>query len=70
MADYESITEKIGNLTAICPECESIMNQLVSLQRFDAIRDKLDVAFRLASRRVSESNHLSLNSDLGREMHP
>ena len=47
MADYESITDKIGNLTAICPECESIMNQRVSQSKLEAIQDKLDIAFPL-----------------------
>lgn len=68
MADYEAMSEKIGNLTAICPECESIMNQRVSPAKLETIHGKLDIAFPLAPRQLSESNHPSLNSDLGREV--
>ena len=30
MADYRIITEKIGNLEAICPDCDKIMNRRVN----------------------------------------
>src|SRR4051794_30588484 len=30
MAEYTPINEKIGNLRAICPDCESLMHRLVS----------------------------------------
>ena len=33
MAEYQPITEKLGNLTAICPDCGSIMNRRVSLAK-------------------------------------
>jgi len=45
MADYESVTKKIGNLVAICPDCESIMNQRVSLAKIDEICKKVDITF-------------------------
>ncbi len=35
MVDCTSVTEKIGNLKAICPDCDSIMNQRVSLARIE-----------------------------------
>jgi hypothetical protein len=68
MADYVAVTEKVGNLTAICPKCESIMNQRVSLPKLEAIQAKLEVAFPLAPRRLSESNQPSVNSDLRDEV--
>jgi hypothetical protein len=45
MADYQPINEKVGNLTALCPECESTMNQCISLSTLEVIRAKLDIAF-------------------------
>ena len=30
MAEYTPVTEKVGNLQAICPDCGSIMNRRVS----------------------------------------
>lgn len=64
MADYKAINEKVGNLTALCPDCESTMNQCISLSTLEVIQAKLDVAFPQAPRRLSESNHPSVNSDL------
>jgi hypothetical protein len=31
MADYIPFTEKLGNLTAICPDCGLIMHRVISL---------------------------------------
>ncbi|MEN8134343.1 MAG: helix-turn-helix domain-containing protein [Thermodesulfobacteriota bacterium] len=33
--DCKPVNETIGNLEAICPDCDSIMNQLVSLARIE-----------------------------------
>jgi hypothetical protein len=38
MADYLPITEKFGNLTAICPDCNSIMNRRASMANRPAPR--------------------------------
>jgi len=64
MADYQPITEKLGNLTAICPDCESMMNRRVSLAKLGQVRGKLDITFPQALQRVSESNEPTVNSDL------
>ena len=64
MADYQPITGKTGNLTAICPDCESIMNRRVSLANLEQVRGKLDITFPQALQRVSESNEPTVNSDL------
>lgn len=45
MADYEPITEKFGNLIAICPDCDSIMNRRVSLARIEEVCGNLDISF-------------------------
>src|SRR5215469_12103492 len=45
MADYVPLNERVGNLTAICPECEGIMNQRVSRAKLDIIRRRLDLMF-------------------------
>jgi hypothetical protein len=64
MADYQPVTEKLGNLTAICPDCESIMNRRVSLANLEQVRGKLDITFPQALQRISESNEPTVNSDL------
>jgi len=45
MAEYSPVTEKFGNLIAICPDCDSIMNQRVSLARIEEFCGKMDITF-------------------------
>jgi Helix-turn-helix domain len=67
MADYVPVTEKLGNLKAICPDCASMMNRCVSMAKLEQVRGKMDIAFPQALRRLSESNQPTVNSDLGQE---
>jgi hypothetical protein len=50
MAEYRPVTEKVGNLTAFCPDCNSIMNRCVSLAKLGQVRGKMDITFPQASR--------------------
>lgn len=45
MAGYTSITETFGKLTAICPDCNCIMNKNVSLAKIGRIIEKMDITF-------------------------
>jgi hypothetical protein len=65
MADYVPVTEKVGNLEAICPDCNSIMNRRVSMAKLVQVRGKMDITFPQALRRLSEINQPTVNSDLG-----
>lgn len=67
MADCRIITEKIGNLEAICPDCDKIMNRRVSLSKLEQVRGKLHITLPQALEHIIDSNQLSLNSDLKRE---
>jgi hypothetical protein len=64
MVDYQSITQQIGNLIALCPDCNSIMNRRVSLINLERIRGQMDITFPQALRHISESNQPTVNSDL------
>ena len=64
MVDYKPVTERIGNLTAICPDCTSIMNRRVSLTRSGEVQGEMDITFPQALRRISESYEPTVNSDL------
>jgi len=64
MADYQPVTAKFGNLTAICPDCNSIMNRRVSMAKLGQVRGKMDITFPQALQRLSESNQPTVNSDL------
>jgi hypothetical protein len=67
MADYQIITEKIGNLIAICPDCDNIMNRRVSLSTLEQISGKLSITLPQALEHIIDSNPSSVNSDLKRE---
>lgn len=64
MADYVPVTEKFGNLIAICPDCDSIMNQRVSLARIWEVCANLDVTFPKDLRHIVKRTKPSVNSDL------
>ncbi|MEE9910240.1 MAG: helix-turn-helix domain-containing protein [Deltaproteobacteria bacterium] len=64
MAEYSPVTEKLGRLIAICPDCESIMNRNVSMARIQEFRSKMDITFPEAVQRIVERSEPSVNSDL------
>jgi hypothetical protein len=64
MAEYFPITEKFGNLIAICPDCNSMMNRRVSMAKLGQVQRKMDITFPQALLRLSESHQPTVNSDL------
>jgi excisionase family DNA binding protein len=64
MVDYVVVTEQIANLSAICPDCSSLMHQCVSTAKLKEFLAKANVAFPQALRRLSEINQPSVNSAL------
>ena len=64
MAEYVSITASLGNLIAICPDCEAIMNRRVSLAKLGHIRGQMDITMPQALQHINERDHPSVNSDL------
>lgn len=68
MVDYEAITEKIGNLVGICPDCYTTMNRRVSRAKLDQVRGEMDITLPLPLRHIVESTPPSGNSDLDRSM--
>jgi len=65
-AEYSSVNEKIGNLKAICPDCDSIMNRRVSLAKIRQVCGNLDVTFPEELQHINEINKPSVNCDLRR----
>jgi hypothetical protein len=68
MAEYQWLTEKCGNLVAICPDCHSIMNRRVSVAKLALVRGRLEITFPEALQRLSESIHSTVNGDLRKEI--
>jgi hypothetical protein len=64
MAEYRPLTEKVGNLIAICPDCNAIMHRCVSLAKIDEVRGKMDITFPHALPRIREISQPAVNSDL------
>jgi hypothetical protein len=62
-ADYQPISDKTGNLTGICPDCDSMIYRCVSLAKLGQVRGNLDITFPQALQRLSESNRPTVNSD-------
>lgn len=67
MADYRIVTGKIGNLQAICPDCDRIINRCVSLAKLEQVCGNLDITLPQALQRLTDSNQPSVNSDLEQE---
>jgi len=63
MAEYSPITEKYGNLSGICPDCEAFMNRHVSLAKIGQICGKMDISFPEEVRQLIESASPTVNSD-------
>lgn len=61
MVDYSHETEKVGCLTAICPDCDSIINQYVSLAKIGKIYEKLEVTFQKAQQHIVDCNKPGVN---------
>jgi hypothetical protein len=64
MADFVLLNDKLGNLTAICPDCGSIINRIVSLSKIHEFDVKLKITFPRAWPHISESVEPSVKSDL------
>lgn len=64
MAEYHPVNESLGNLIAICPDCEAIMNRRVSLAKLNQIRGQLDISMPQALQHINERHQPCLNSDL------
>ena len=70
MAEYSPVTDKFGNLIAICPDCDSIMNRRVSLARIEEVCGNLDITFPKELRHIVKRTKPSVNGDLRRGMQP
>lgn len=66
MADYDPITNKIGNLVGICPDCDAIMNRHVSLAKIEQVRGKIDITFPEAVRHIIDRVSPAVNSDFNK----
>jgi len=64
IAEYQPVTATVGNLTAICPDCELMMNRRISFSKLDQFRRQMDITLPQALQHIVESNQPTVNSDL------
>jgi hypothetical protein len=64
MADYCPLTEKLGNLTGICPDCGLIMHRVIGLTNLRSICAEIEITFPRAVARLTDIAQPSLSSDL------
>jgi hypothetical protein len=64
MVEYTPITDKFGNLVAICSDCNSIMNRRISIVRISELFGNVDISFPEAFQHIKERDKPSVNSDL------
>ncbi len=63
MADFTPDTDKVGNLTAICPDCNSIINKRINMTKLALISSQIDITFMQAPKRIGDSTQPTVNSD-------
>lgn len=66
MADYQPKTRELGNLVAICPECESMMNRRTSLTKLPQIQAFLEITFPQAWQHIVDRGSSIVNSDFNK----
>lgn len=71
LVEYKATTDTLGNLVALCPDCESIMNRRISLAKLKQIPAYMSIMQSLAESRIKECANTSVISDLskGKEHH-
>ena len=55
MADYESLTETLGNLIGICPICDNFIYRRVNITKLEVVRGQLDITIPQALKHINES---------------
>jgi hypothetical protein len=55
MAEYQPVTEKFGNLEAICPDCDGMIYRRASRAKLAEIQGNLDISFSEAEPRINDS---------------
>ena len=63
IADYEALTNILGNLIGICPCCEILIYRRVSLAKLAYVRGELTITMPEGLKHLEGREEPSLNSD-------
>ena len=64
MAEYQPLTESVGNLVAICPDCDVIMNRRIALAKIKDICSDMDLEPAARDATSSRAGHPYLKQSL------
>jgi len=67
LIEYRAITDTLGNLVALCPDCESIMNRRISLAKLKQMPGCMGITQPLAELHITERFNPSVNSEFSTE---
>jgi Helix-turn-helix domain len=70
MVEYRPLNERVVNVRAICPDCNSMMHRCVSVAKIGEFTEKADITFPQALRHIGEIGQPTLNSDLRGDIQP
>ncbi len=70
IADYVHQTPDRGRLTALCPDCGSLMHKIIKRSNLEAIRAKIDVTVQKAHPRLVSRTDPHLNVTFTKEAEP
>lgn len=56
LLEYQTITDKVGNLMAICSHCSALMNKRVSLLKLPLIQAQLGITFPQAQKHIGDGS--------------
>lgn len=68
MAEYRPDSDSVGNLTAICPTCEAMMNQRVNATKLAYFMQVFAVTFTQAESHIDAIDQPSVNGDSKKEL--
>lgn len=66
LIEFRAITDTSGNLVAICPDCASIMNRRISVEKLNQIPVYSSIAQSLAGIHITPCINPSVNSDFSK----
>lgn len=68
MAEYRADNDTVGNLTAICPDCSALMNQLVNVAKLAHFMRVFEVTLTPAESHIDAIDQPSVNGDSKQEL--
>jgi Helix-turn-helix domain len=64
LVEYQPTTTTLGNLIAICPDCDRMMNRRAGLAKLGQFRGQMTITLPQALPHINDSSQPSVNSDL------